>query len=227
MSRWWYKPGELVQTRALNVAQRGQSALDSRIQVNVFAATRSIEFHRLALRDADDDRCNVFQIASTECDFVLSRSWNCIFWLAQQNDVIHCVWTLGASYRFGHSRFVHKKGLEAGGRVGMEAPQKGGGILTGPKPLVKLCFPSLLTCLSPASSQPNFFFVHLGSPRVHFSWPTGHVLVDSPRCCKSGRSAGRPQAIMPRPGLQREEKGQRSAPNLHTRVQLAQLNPAA
>lgn len=79
----------------------------------------------------------------------------------------------------------------------------------------------------PRVRNPNLFLVHLGSPRVHFSWPTGHVLVDSPRCCKSGRSAGRPQAIMPRPGLQREEKGQRSAPNLHTRVQLVQLNPAA
>lgn len=172
MSRWWYKPGELVQTRALNVAQRGQSALDSRIQVNVFAATRSIEFHRLALRDADDDRCNVFQIASTECDFVLSRSWNCIFWLAQQNDVIHCVWTLGASYRFGHSRFVHKKGLEAGGRVGMEAPQKGGGILTGPKPLVKLCFPSFAHMSFPREFATQLLFCESTSlgPRDTFWW---------------------------------------------------------
>lgn len=121
-----------------------------------------------------------------------------------------------------------KKGLEAGGRVGMEAPQKGGGILTVPKPLVKLCFPSFAHMSFPREFEtPTFFLSTLAvhestslGPRDTFWWTP-------PRCCKSGRSAGRPQAIMPRPGLQREEKGQRSAPNLHTRVQLVQLNPAA
>lgn len=64
-----------------------------------------------------------------------------------------------------------KKGLEAGGRVGMEAPQKGGGILTVPEPLVKLCFPSFAHMSFPREFETSTSF--LSTLAVHESTSLG------------------------------------------------------